>query len=134
MINDVQNSQRVKSYMGVNASVYAMGSKARFGIHREYNLISWRMADENNFIERLRNIQIGLSRAEMLEFLDYSKKWGNGPENEVPKRDFEIVEKLLMWVNGKSQDEIFYECPDFEAEEFPSPGFSPDDFINETEW
>ncbi|PJZ28771.1 hypothetical protein [Leptospira kmetyi] len=120
--------------MGVDASVYAMKSKSRFGVHREYNLISWRMFDEKNFVERLRNIHIGLSRAEMLEFLDYSIKWGFGPNNEVLKRDLEIVEKLLKWVNGKLQDEIFYECPDFEAEEFPSPGFSPDDFVNETEW
>lgn len=121
--------------MGVDATVYALNSNCRFSVEREHNLHSWRMPDEKNYIERLKNIEIGLTRKEMLAFIEYSRKWGFGPKKEVKHRNLQVLAVLEKWVSSKTNKEIFFECPDNEMEELSlEKNIRLEDFENETTW
>lgn len=121
--------------MGVYATVYALKSNSRFSVHKEHNLYSWKMPDTNNYIERLKDIDVGLSRKEMLALIEYSHKWGFGPNDEVKHRDLQILTFLEKWVSSKTNKEIFFECPDNGIEEYLlENNLNLDEFTNETIW
>lgn len=117
-----------------NSTVYALQSKGRFAIHREYNLISWKMWDAPDFLEPFRTLDVGITKAQLIDLICYSTRWGHGPNGEMSHRDLSILRALEKWVSCKAESEHFFICPDIDAEAWPNGPLDPDDFQNETEW
>lgn len=120
--------------MGTDSSIFALKSKTQFYIDRRYNLFPSYLEDPKGYKDALCNIEEGLPRDVFLAFVKYSIAWGSGPEKRDTNRNLEVLDKLILWAEQKSEDEIFFESSDSGFDPYLQEEYGLDKFILEDPW
>lgn len=121
--------------MGIDSSIFALKSKTQFYIDRRYNLLPSFLEDPNGYYkEDMCNIQKGLPRDVFLAFVKFSKACGSCPDKGYTNRNLEVLDKLILWAERKSKDEIFFESSDSGFDPYLQEENGLDKFILEDIW
>ncbi|MBM9578934.1 hypothetical protein JWG45_17450 [Leptospira sp. 201903070] len=120
--------------MGIDSSIFALKSKTQFYIDRRYNLLPSFLEDPKGYKDALCNIEKGLPRDVFLAFVKFSKACGSGPDNQYTNRNLEVLDKLFLWAERKSKDDIFFESSDSVFDPYLQEENELDKFILEEPW